>query len=139
MGTHYRGCNLSQEVSVFRIFKKISKQAILFLKFLHENSTSRKNEIYHDVANEKCKKTVNSDCWYSYFRHRDFSIQSLPFLRFFNFWNLKKLWILNEKISVTKFWKSKFWIDSFLAFFMGFVMAYFILFISDIFLEKFAK
>ena len=60
---------------------------------------------------------------------QDFSI--------FEIW--KKLWILNEKISVTKFWKSKFWIDSFVAFFMGFVVAYHIFSVSAIFLEKFAK
>ena len=58
---HSRGYNLHYKVGVFVIFKKISKQAILFRKFLHKDSTSRKNEVYHDVAYGKCNKTANSD------------------------------------------------------------------------------
>ena len=38
-------------------FEKLWKQAILFPKFLHENSAYRKNKVYHDVANKKCYVT----------------------------------------------------------------------------------
>ena len=54
-------------------------------KFIHEDSIYRKNDVFHDVANGKCNKTVNSKVWFSKLCHRDFSIQSLPFLVFFDF------------------------------------------------------
>ena len=34
----------------------MGKRTILFSKFLHEDSTSRTNEVYHDVANRKSYK-----------------------------------------------------------------------------------
>ena len=68
-----------------KIFEKSKKKAILYRKFLHENSTYRKNGVYHHVANGKCNKTVNSKVWFSKLCHRDFSIQNLPFLVFFDF------------------------------------------------------
>ena len=54
---------------------------------------------------------------------------------------IKKYWklqILNWKISVTKFWKSNFWIDSFVAFSVGYVVEYSIFSVDAVFMEKFA-
>ena len=45
---------------------------------------------------------------------------------------------LNRKIFVAKVWKSKIWIDSFVAFSFCYVMVYFIFSGGDIFMEKFA-
>ena len=51
----------------------------------------------------------------------------------------KKKWqIFNEKKSVTKFQKSKFWIDSFVAFSVGYVVVYSIFSVGAVFMEKFA-
>ena len=40
---------------------------------------------------------------------------------------------------MTKLWKSKIWIDSFVAFFVGYVMVYFVFSRGAIFMEKIAK
>ena len=45
---------------------------------------------------------------------------------------------MNWKISVTKFWKSNFWIDSFVAFSVGYVVEYSIFSVDAVFMEKFA-
>ena len=45
----------------------------------------------------------------------------------------------NEKISVKKFPKSKFWIDSFVAFSVGYVVVYLIFSVGAVFKEKFAS
>ena len=62
------------KILIFRLFWKFSKVTILVEKYLRDNSAYRKNGVYHDEANRKCKKTVISDFWFSNFRHRDFSI-----------------------------------------------------------------
>ena len=48
--------NLLQNVYWNNSRLKSWKRTILFSKFLHEDSTSKTNEIYHDVANGKCYK-----------------------------------------------------------------------------------
>ena len=59
------------------------KEAILFCKFLHENSVDRKNKVDHDEASGKSHKTVISDFLFLKLYHRDFSPQSFFFLHFF--------------------------------------------------------
>ena len=57
------------------------------------------------------------------------------FQNFINFGFYVTLWL---KISVTKFWKSKIWDDSFKAFSVSFVLMYFIFSVDAVFMEKFA-
>ena len=65
---------------------------------------------------------------FKYGHFLDFSI-----LRIFENWQT-----FNKKISVTKFWKSKFWIDSFVAFLVGYIVVYPIFSVGAVFIEKFA-
>ena len=67
---------------IFLLFWKFEKLAILIGEFLRENGAYRKNGVYHDEANGKCKKTVISDFWFSNFRHRVFSLWSTQYLIF---------------------------------------------------------
>ena len=69
-----RGEFCRTKTPIFRLFRKFAKLAILIGKYLRDNGTYRKNGVYHDEANGKCKKTVISDFWFSNFCHRDFSI-----------------------------------------------------------------
>ena len=69
-----RGEFCRTKTPIFRVFRKFAKLAILIGKYLRDNGTYRKNGVYHDEANGKCKKTVISDFWFSNFCHRDFSI-----------------------------------------------------------------
>ena len=57
------------------------KEAILFCKFLHENSVDRKNKVDHDKVSGKSQKTVNSDFWFLKLCQWDFSPQSSVFFR----------------------------------------------------------
>ena len=58
------------------------------------------------------------------------------FQNFINFGFYVTLWL---KISVTKFWKSKIWDDSFKGFSVSFVLMYFIFSVDAVFTEKFTK
>ena len=60
--------------AVFWVFWKFSKLAILIDEFLQENSTYRKNKVYHKDGKGKSNKSVISDFRFLNFRHRDFSI-----------------------------------------------------------------
>ena len=77
---------IAKHFGKFQHFWKIAKKAILYRKFLHENSIYRTNGVYHNVANRKCNKTVNSEFWFLKLCHRDFFTESLSF-----FQKLKKL------------------------------------------------
>ena len=57
---------------------------------------------------------------------------------YFRFFLMKASLTLNGKISVTKSRKSKFWIDSFVAFSIGYVVVYSIFSVGAVFKEKFA-
>ena len=46
---------------IFQLFWKFAKQVILIGEYLRENGAYRKNGVYHDEGNGKCKKTVISD------------------------------------------------------------------------------
>ena len=58
------------------------------------------------------------------------------FQNFIHFGFYVTLWL---KISVTKFWKSKIWDDSFQGFSVSFVLMYFIFSVDAVFMEKFTK
>ena len=58
------------------------------------------------------------------------------FQNFIHFGFYVTLWL---KISVTKFWKSKIWDDSFKGFSVSFVLKYFIFSVDAVFMEKFTK
>ena len=49
-----RGYNLPHSIFV-SLWKKLKTG-----KFLHEDRPPEKNEVYHDIANGKCSKIVNS-------------------------------------------------------------------------------
>ena len=65
---------LSYKIALFWVFWKFSKLAILIDEFLQENSTYRKNKVYHKDGKGKSNKSVISDFRFLNFRHRDFSI-----------------------------------------------------------------
>ena len=56
-----RGEFCRTKTPIFHLFRKFAKLAILIGKYLRDNGTYRKNGVYHDEANGKCKKTVISD------------------------------------------------------------------------------
>ena len=66
-------------------------------KFLHENSTYRKNGVYHHVANGKCNKTVNSEFWFLKLCHRDFFTESLSFFKNSKNWKILKMAYFKSK------------------------------------------
>ena len=57
----FQGVNFAvQKRQFLDFFWKLSKQAILIGKFLHENSAYRKNGVHRDKGNKKCKKKLPS-------------------------------------------------------------------------------
>ena len=95
--TNFRVQILPHKIPFFGVFWKIEKKAILYRKFLHENSTYRKNGVYHNVANGKCNKTVNSEFWFLKFCHRDFSTESLLFFKNSKNWKILEMAYLKSK------------------------------------------
>ena len=64
----------------------------------------------------------------------------LSIFKIFQFFCIFEKWqTFSKKISVTKFQKSKFWIDSFVAFSVGYVVVYSIFSVGAVFKEKFAS
>ena len=88
---------LPHKIPFYEDFWKIEKKAILYRKFLHENSTYRKNGVYHHVANGKCNKTVNSEFWFLKLCHRDFFTESLSFFKNSKNWKILKMAYFKSK------------------------------------------
>ena len=88
---------IAQHFGKFQHFWKIAKKAILYRKFLHENSTYRTNGVYHNVANGKCNKTVNSEFWFLKLCHRDFFTESLSFFKNARNWKIFEMANLKSK------------------------------------------
>ena len=79
----------------------------MWCKFLLEDSTYRKNEVYHNVANRKCNKTVNSEFWFLKLCHRDFFTESLSFFKNSKNWKILKMANLKSKNLCDKTLKTK--------------------------------
>ena len=69
----------------------------MWFKFLLEDSTYRKNGVYHNVANGKCNKTVNSEFWFLKLCHRDFFTESLSFFKNSKNWKILKMAYFKSK------------------------------------------
>ena len=69
----------------------------MFHKLFLKKSTYRKNGVYHNVANGKCNKTVNSEFWFLKLCHRDFFTESLSFFKNSKNWKILKMAIFKSK------------------------------------------
>ena len=98
---------IAQHFGKFQHFWKIAKKAILYRKFLHENSTYRTNGVYHNVANGKCNKTINSEFWFLKLCHRDFFTESLSFFKNARNWKIFEMANLKSKNLCDKTLKTK--------------------------------